>query len=354
MSNKPYFFLIKPTLENGKKPVLDINRTIVNTNTDVTTSIMLDTNIVIHIEKVVKGGNTERLVRDKNLMKLVSFLRHGGKIAVTAGAGIMEMPPARRRFAEYCFDEFTKAHASNMTYDPKGWNDVPPDSNIDTWEYEQLEEDRQLFYALPYGTFMLMLIANEQALTPEKKFEYFTKRLVDEFDLILSQISEIAKLCFYNPTSKEEPAFKSLLKAAKDNYLNKKPPKHEKHLSSAQRIKRACLNSAADLYILTSALASDLYGVDGEKQDTWVATGDKKLAAFAQYFSYTDLSDMTGSIAEVPRHEDQLKSDYWKSVDEYSQSLSEKRRERIFSEESQIDPERYVAAVRKLHDEIRS
>ncbi|MDX2370709.1 MAG: hypothetical protein QNK36_20290 [Colwellia sp.] len=352
MKDKIHF--IKPTVDKDKTPILNKNRQTENTINGIETSIMIDTNVLIRIESVVKNGNTLRQVKQKNLNKLLDVLNNKYCIqSVSAGLAQMEMPPANREYAHYCFNEFTRVHASSLSDDHRGLNDAPESSDLIAWGFDELDKEYQSVYSFFYGSFLLLLIANQQALSPEKKYKYYISRVVKEFDLISSSISEIAKLCFYSPTTTEGVDFKNLLTATKGNFLAKPKKYYGQKLTPENKLKVSAFNSATDLFFIQSATYSDAKGFEGTKQDTWIATADGKLASFIKYFAYSYLGKDTGMLAEIERYPEQVDSPYWKEVDHYSRALSAERAPAVFTPKNSIDIESFLSAIKRIHTEIK-
>lgn len=353
MEKKAKIYLVKPVSENDFKPSLNASRLIENSNSGIETSILLDTNIMRHLEKVVERGNTKRAMKEFDLLKLVLLLNtQQTQISVSAGTGMEEMPPARRRYSQYCYNEFLRVHAPNMLDDPRGIHETPPESSLEEWGFEHFNDEQKRFFSFYYCSYLLMLIANRQPLKPEEKFKYYLKRIVEDIDVISAPISEIAKLSFYSPSSNDSVDFKKFVRATKDNFLEVPRKAFGRKLSKLEGFKHSAFNSSVDLFLLTVATQSDANGLDGTAQDTWIATSDGKLAKFIEYFRYAPTGKNTGMWSEIYRYEEQKEQPYWNEVDEINARILNSRRDKFFKDD--IDIEKITQAVSALHEEIHN
>jgi len=243
--------LVKPVKEMfATTPKLDVNLLIENTNREIETSIIFDTNLLCVIEDVVKKGNKWKTIREYKLDKLVKLLNQPNTaISISAGTALVEMPPANREFSQHCYNEFLSKHAQQFVDDPRGVNDIPPKSSIKDWGFDELDIDAQKLLSLFYGSFLILQMVNREHLKPIDKYALYLQKVIEEFDMVSAPLSEIAKICFYNPAKNIGDDFKAFLSANISNFLKIPKKYYGKKLSTSEAIKKSAFNSALDIFI---------------------------------------------------------------------------------------------------------
>ncbi len=344
---------VKPVRKMGVNPQLDVNRLINNNNNEIETSIIVDTNLLCIFENIIKKGNKWRHVREYKLEKLVTLLNQPNTaISISAGTAYFEMPPANRKFSHYCYNEFLRVHAKHLSNDPRGSNKKPRKSKITSWGFNDLDTDAKSLLSFVYGSFLVLQLVNRESLNPVKKYSLYMQRTIKELDLMITSLSEIAKICFYNPSKQLSKEFKYFVAANKDNFLKTTKTYYGKKLSTADGIKQSAFNSTLDLFICMTAMYSDTNGLEGSNQDTWIATTDKKLVAFIEYFGHLYTGESTGLFAILKKYPEQEVEIYWNSVDNIFSQISQDREEKLFRQN--IDTKKPLAAIQQLHTEIET
>lgn len=111
---------IKPAQPISGEATLNLNRDIGNKLAGIETTLILDTNVLIQIERVVKNGNKKSLLKTKGLQNLVDFLSRcpPQSICLSPGQSFYEMPPQLAESAREAFDAFCEEHLPGFVDTP--------------------------------------------------------------------------------------------------------------------------------------------------------------------------------------------------------------------------------------------
>ena len=114
---RTYFFRsTHPVQEEILNPVL----VAVNASHGIETTLVLDTNILIAMERVVKGGNKTSLLKQHGLHNLVELLGRcpPRSICLSPGIALDEMPPALAEKSRWLYEAFCSKHLPSYVDTP--------------------------------------------------------------------------------------------------------------------------------------------------------------------------------------------------------------------------------------------
>ncbi len=314
---KTYFF--KPSHAVFGKTTLDSSVVFLNRSRKVETTIILDANIMISIEKVVKEGNKRSLLKKYGLHDFIELINGcpSKSVFLSPGFAFNEMPPANAIISKQCYEVFVKQHlpgfsdTENVIH--KGFSE-----KIKNQGYLNVDLDVQGLLAIPFSALLyLNLIDKKCKDNPVSKFEKYIDRLAVELDFLSAKEIEIAKYCFAEPSSDSLETIK-IKRILRRNFLKTSEDKAIKTFDEALRV---AFNGACDLNLINSANILQGKEINGVEQDVWIATTDKKLYKFSKILSYINFDGEAGKIAAavfLPEHD---KNDYWEQVHKIHKSL---------------------------------
>ena len=341
---------IKPSQPLSGQAILNLNRVIGNKLAGIETTLILDTNVLIKMERVVKSGNKSSSVKLQGLQNLVDFLGRcpPQSICLSPGQALYEMPPAAAERSRVMFDAFCNVHLSGFIDAPNSIRTKFEGPEI-SYGFFDLPSDVQAVFAATFTSLMLVQLVDRSSIrAPIDKFKEYLRRAVLELDLLSDKEIEIAKYCFVEPPAKSRSII-DLRKEVRKNFLQKK----DKSLPrTAEDSFAVAFNATRDLFLLNGANVSDTQGLDGVPQDCWVATHDKKLAAFAKMVHNVNLDGEAGKYSAVVRHPECKDDMYWLMADVEHHSLVWGRS--AHHEEREIDLQKFTLAAYRVAEEVRS
>lgn len=340
---RTYFF--RPSRTSEAEPVLNPVLIAQNASHGVETTLILDTNVLIKMEQVVKGGNKRSLVKENGLHNLVDLLGRcpPGSVFLSPGRAFDEMPPALAELSRQCFDIFCAVHLPAFVDTPDCIRKTYVGKGAD-YGYLDLEPSAQAFLAVPYAALLYLNIIDKSVLgKPIAKFQEFLQRLSDDIDVLSSKEIEIAKYCFADPpaTARETIRLRKVLRA---NFLK---TKKDKAVYTYEEATTVAFNGACDLALINFANVMQTRGLGGKRQDCWIATRDKKLFEFSKVFHYLSAYGQSGLFAmssPLVEHED---DHYWREANRAQRDLGQRRMPHHLGKEIQAHtlPEVVVAAM---------
>lgn len=271
---------IKPSQPFNGDATLNLNRVISNKLTGIETTLILDTNVLIRMEKVVKNGNKSSSVKQQGLQKMVDFLGRcpPQSICLSPGQALYEMPPAAAERSREMFEAFCEVHLPGFVDAPNSIRTKFEGPEI-SYDFFDLTDDVQKAFSASFTSLMLLQLVDKSPIrAPIDKLNEYLRRLVSELDLLSQKEIEIAKYCFAEPPSKCESLI-NLRKKIRKNFLKTTDNRSPR---TAKEVFAVAFNAARDLYLLNAANVMDTHGLDNVEQDCWIATHDKNLAAFAK------------------------------------------------------------------------
>ncbi len=300
---------IKPTKpvhgEVNLDPVL-VSR---NKSRGVETTLTLDTNILISMEKIVDGGNKWALLKEHGLHNLVKLLQKcpPESVCISPGFAFSEMPPGLASVSREKYEFFCSTHLP-------GFIDVPNcvytayNGKMSDYGFGDLSSESQALLAIPYVSILyLNLIENTVRDKPMQKFNLFLDKVEESINVLSAAEAEIAKYCFVEPPCDCKDTIR-IRKAIRKNFLKTNKGKLPIKPSEVMTI---AFNAACDMQLLHVANILDQNGINGVRQDSWVATQDMKLAEFSSVFHHVDLDGNAGKFASRDIHPDHSRDEFW-------------------------------------------
>ncbi len=280
-----------------------------NKSKGIETTITLDTNILISMEKVVNNGNKWASVKSQGLHNLIKLLQRcpPKSVCISPGLALNEMPPELARQSREKYELFCSEHLPGFVDTP---NCIYSEykGKKENYGYDDLSPESKAVLAISFACILyLNLIDNKYKGKPIDKFKYFLDKLETKVDILSSAEIEIAKYCFAEPPADCRETIE-LRKKIRNNFLKTSDGKLPKNSSEVMSI---AFNGACDIHLLQAANVIDHNGVDGVKQDSWIATKDKKLVDFCNIFHHVNLDGEAGKYAASTIHPEHSKDMYW-------------------------------------------
>ena len=306
-SNKTFF--IKPSKPLFGERKLDPVLATENVLNGVETNIILDTNILIRMEKVVKEGNKWSSVKKYGLNNLVKLLKRcpPHSVCISPGFALSEMPPAAANQSRIFYENFCAKHLRGFVDAPNSLRTHFRETSRD-YGFKDLPLEARGVLAIPFVSILyLNLIYYKKEGSPIKKFKTYLDKIESTIDILSATEIEIAKYCFSEIESGEQEIL-NLRKNIRANFIK---TGREKRPKNANEVLKIGFNGACDIGLLTSANVNDQNGLDNVIQDSWIATGDKKLAAFSDVFHHVNVDGEAGKYAASSTIGGDGKNQYW-------------------------------------------
>ena len=306
-SKRTFFFKASHPLH--ARPKLDPIWIAKNHERGIMTTLLLDTNVLIHIEKIVKSGNKVSAIKDHGLQNLISLLYRvpPGSICLSPGIAFDEMPPALAEQCRWNYEFFCAKHLPHFNDSP---GSIQPTyvGKSHNYGFSDLELRTQAVLTIPFCSLIyLQLVDRMSHLKPIDKFKKYLAMVVDELDILSSKEVEIARYCFANPPASCVKTI-ALRKVIRKNFVQTKDEKLPR--DSAQLIGVA-FNGACDLNLMNCANGGDNNAIDGVKQDCWIATRDEKLFKFGEIAPSLNIGATAGIVASNSELDEHALDPYW-------------------------------------------
>ena len=300
---------IKPSRPIAGDVKLDPVRVARNKASGIETSLVLDTNILISIEKIVKNGNKWSSVKMQGLHNLVKLLERcpPQSICISAGLALNEMPPDMAQQSVQCFEEFCLVHLPRFQ-DAPNCRRAEYKGKKNNYGYLDLSIEGQSTFALPFICILYLNLVDKKSSSKSLgKFKEFLDLLEGKIDVLSSTEIEIARYCFAEPPADCRETIK-LREKIRRNFLKTNEGKAPKNSGEVLAI---AFNGACDIVLLHSANIADTHGLDGIKQDSWIATQDGKLVDFCNIFHHVNFDGEAGKFTASTEHPEHEKYPYW-------------------------------------------
>jgi hypothetical protein len=304
---------IKPSRPDKGEVKLDPVLVAMNKKRDIETTLTLDTNILISMEKVVNNGNKWASVKKQGLHNLVKLLQKcpPKSICISPGFALNEMPPELAQQSREKYELFCTEHLPGFVDTP---NCIYSEyrGKKENYGYEDLSSESKAVLAVPFCCILyLNLIDSKYKGKPIDKFRLFLDKLEKKVDILSAAEIEIAKYCFAEPPAdcRETIALRGKIR---NNFLK---TRDEKLPINSSEVMDIAFNGACDLHLLLAANVIDQNGLGGVKQDSWIATKDKKLVEFCTIFHHVNLDGEAGKYAAKMIHPEHSKDIYWMHAD---------------------------------------
>ena len=300
---------IKPSRPIDKEIKLDPLLVAKNIHKDIATTLILDTNILIKIEKVVNKGNKWSSIKKQGLDNLIKFLQKcpPKSVCISPGLALNEMPPELAEQSRKKYEIFCSVHLP-------GFIDIPNcvyttyKGKKENYGYRDLSLDSQAVLAVPFACILyLNLIDNKSNGRPLDKFKEFLDKIESKVDFLSAAEIEIAKYCFTEPPADCRETIR-VRRKIRNNFLKTNEDKLPKNASEVLSI---AYNGACDIHLLHASNVIDQNGIDGVEQDTWIATKDKKLVEFSKIFHHINFDGEVGKYAASTVHPEHSKDAFW-------------------------------------------
>ncbi|KVO62435.1 hypothetical protein WL16_27675 [Burkholderia ubonensis] len=320
-----------------------------NASHGIETTLVLDTNLLIAMERVVKDGNKTSLLKKYGLHNLVSLLNRcpPNSICISPGLALDEMPPALAERCRLHYEAFCLQHLPSFCDTPNCIHATFSGKEAD-YGFLDLESVAQALLAVPFTALLYLNIVDKQFKgSPIQKFEAFMARMANDLDMLSTKEIDIAKYCLAEPpaTATETIRLKRLFRT---NFLKMKK---DKAIRTAQDAMAVAFNGACDLTLINSANVIQSRGLDEIPQDCWIATRDKKLFEFSRVAHYLDLDGNAGQFSLSTVLTEHMNDEYWIAANDLHQSVSRTRLNYHLSRK--IDPFTYVDTAKAAIEETR-
>ncbi len=340
---------IKPSRSLGGEEKLDPVVVARNYARGIETSLSLDTNILISMEKVVKNGNKWSSVKAQGLHNLVSLLQRcpPKSICISPGLALKEMPPeAANRSREY-YESFLSVHLPGFVDTPNSTRTIFK-ANSDSYGFEDLPPESQAVMAVPFTCIAYLNLVDKRSYgRPIDKFKAYLDFLEKKVDILSAAEIEIAKYCFAEPPADCREII-DIRKRVRKNFLKTGDDKSPR---SSSEVLAIAFNGASDLLLLQAANHMDEYGLDGVRQDSWVATKDKKLVEFSDIFHHVNLDGEAGKYAASFVKLEHSRDSYWQQAEMDFGRRSIQRAH--YHQTREIDMDVFVEAAHAVIEEVR-
>jgi hypothetical protein len=336
--NKTLF--IKPNHLGTSIPELSAEIVRVNKSKNIETTLILDNNVLVTMERIVKNGNKWSSALESDLNNLLELLKNCPpySICLSPAFALNEMPPQRAQSARDAYELFCEKHLPTFVDTPNSTNSSYDGVN-ENYGFNDLSIRSQKVLSITYLNFLyLNYIYHFFKGAPLEKFKAYVDLLDKKVDLLSATELEIAKYCFCDITKIKDKSTTDFVKNIRNNSVKiteyKKNPRLPKSLAEFQKI---AFNAASDIHLLHVVNAMDGRYLDGIKQDCWVATLDKKLASFSNFFHQLSINGelQPYSISSAPKLIQE--QEYWDLAHEYFSLKSISRREHYLSSSIDFD-----------------
>lgn len=214
---------IKPSQPFGGEATLNLNRVIGNKLGGVETTLILDTNVLIRMEHVVKNGNKKSQVKAQGLQNLIDFIGRcpPQTVCLSPGQALYEMPPALAEQAREAFEVFCETHLPGFVDAPNCIQKKFDGPKV-SYGYFDLPHDVQAVFGLTFTSLLLLQVVDRSSIkAPIDKFKEYLRRIVTELDLLSAKEIEIAKYCYAVPPANCRELI-NFRRGIRGNFLQKK------------------------------------------------------------------------------------------------------------------------------------
>jgi hypothetical protein len=279
----------------------------------VETSIILDTNVLVCMERVVDNGNNWPAVKKYGLHNLVKLLQRcpSESISLSPGLALSEMPPSA---AEVCcekYEIFCSTHLQGF-FDSHNSIKMKFSGKSPEYGYYDLSLESKALIAVSFASLIYLHIIDKHNIKDRfAKFTSYLDLLEREMNILSSTEVEIAKYCFSEPKPEARDTI-ALKRKFRENFLKTKAGRLPE---TADDVIKIAFNASNDLRLLYTANIIDQFGVDGIPQDCWIATKDEKLVLFCEVFHHVNLDGEVGKYSVSSVNQDDTGNSYWARTD---------------------------------------
>ena len=316
-----YFF--RPSNPLNTHQSLDIKLVKENIDAGKETTLLIDTNLLIAIEKAVKLGNSIVALEQMGLGKLVSLARSSPpkSLCLSPGRALAEMPPALASISRSAYEVFCSVHLPTFVDAPNAIQTQFKGKEVD-FGFDDLGITEQQVLAIPYFSLLVLNLADKKLkMQPLKKLEFFFEKLRTDLNVLSAKEIEIAKYCLLEPKAAEILTI-ATRRILRSNFLK---TKYDKSIASSKEAFAVAFNGACDLMLINAATLVQSQGLDGIPQDCWIATADRKLYEFSSIFGYIDAFGQVGQFAASSINKEQAVNSDWLFANEWQRNATQMR-----------------------------
>lgn len=320
----PRTYFIKASHETNEMPTLNAMLVARNSIQKIETTLLLDTNILIAMEKALAKNAKASQLKEYGLENLVSILQKcpPKSICLSPGLALHEMPPNLADQARISYEMFVAKFLPSFIDTPNAIN-IKYEDKVVNYGFFDLEEVAQQILAIPFISLLYLGIVDKFYVgKPIEKFNEYIRLVIAKLDVLSTRELEIAKYCFANPSASAENTI-SMRKKIRSNFLKTKSNKLP--IDAAEAIAIA-FNGACDINLLNTANKQDKKNLDGNLQDIWVATRDKKLYEFCCIFHHINIDGNVGKYSASISLLDQKDDEYWKEAQQIQSEILQERK----------------------------
>lgn len=341
---------IKPGRPIDGEVKLDPNLISNNKSNKIETTIVLDTNILIGINNVVNKGNKWRTIKECGLHNLIKLLQRcpPKSVALSPGLAFEEMPPGLAEESKEKYERFCSEFLPSFIKAPNSIDSKYKGKKKD-YGFEDLSRDAKRVLAVPFASLLyLNLIDYTYTDKPINKFVAYLDIIEQNIDILSATEIEIAKYCFAESPSNASDVI-DLRKKIRKNFLKTSQGKLPK---SSSEVLDVAFNGACDIRLLHAANVMDQNGLDDVKQDSWIATKDKKLEEFCNIFHHVSTCGEVGEYAATTISTGHADDPYWILVD--TEIMNRGMARYSYHKSREIDADKLVdiaeLAIKKIRD----
>lgn len=320
----PRTYFIKASHESNSIPILDAIHVLKNSSLNIETTLLFDTNILIAMEKSLAKNAKESQLKEYGLANLVSILQKypPKSICLSPSLALHEMPPSLADQAKASYEAFLAKFLPSFINAPNAIN-IKCQGEQFNYGFFDLKEVPQQILAIPFISLLYLgLVDKFYDGKPIEKFEEYIRLVIAELDVLSTTELEIAKYCFAIPQSSAVDTI-CMKKKIRSNFLKTKSNKLPVNAAEAIAI---AFNGACDINLLNTANKQDKKKLDGNLQDIWIATRDKKLYEFCCIFHHINLDGHVGKYSASIQLQDQKDDEYWIGVQQIQTKILRERK----------------------------
>jgi hypothetical protein len=347
MEKKRRTLFVKPTRLVGLPVTFNSQLVSRNLCNETETSLTLDTNILIGMENVVRSGNKWSFVKAQGLHNFVRILQGcpTRSACLSPGLALREMPPELAEYSRNCYELFCAAHLPGYV-DAENAVQVSYQGKSKDYGFLDLSHSEQAALAIPFISLLFInLLFHDASRSRLEKFTQFLDWLLEFVDVLSLTEIEIARYCFAEPI----PHAGSVRGKIRKNFVKTKERKLPK---TTDEVLKIAFNGACDLRLIYACNAIDNNGLDGVKQDAWIATQDEKLVEFCTVFRHVNIDGQAGKYVEHTLLDADENEPYWWQTDVELKSRMLPRHRYI--ESIEIDADKLVDAATRAIEKVQS
>ena len=322
--HNPRTYFIKASHESNSMPILDAVLVSKNYSHNIETTLLLDSNVLIAMEKALINNAKISELKKHGLENLFRILKScpSNSICLSPGLALHEMPPSLAEQAKVSYEIFLAKFLPSFIDTPNAIN-IKYQGKQFNYGFLDLEEVAQQILAIPFISLLYLALVDKFYVgKPIQKFKEYIRLIIAELDVLSTTELEIAKYCFAIPPPCARETI-DMRKVIRRNFLKTKSKNLPVDAAEAIAI---AFNGACDINLLNTANIQDKKELDGNLQDIWIATRDKKLYEFCCIFHHINLDGHVGKYSASIQLQDQKDDEYWIEVQQIQSKILQERK----------------------------